>query len=392
MRPHVVVVCNALEDFTRQRRGINTDSPAASRKIFLLCEALRLAGVRPYVLSLGRGRAGGAAKYFPSAIKRVSGVPVFYAPFFTFPILSELVSLFGPLWFIYRIRKSQPKAAIFYNRMLAYVPVLILTHILGFKNILDLEDGEISSNPNKPLAAYSRWLKSLFDKLCSSGALVACSALSACTEVRRTLCYYGTAVGYACETRWKSKKISVLMGGSLSIETGAGLLIDCIRLMRKVDLPNFKLLRFEVTGGGPCLEDFINLAAESGFPEVVVHGRTTDVQYRDILRRCDVGLALKLNSGPLANTTFPSKVIEFAAVGMLVVTTDISDVRKVIGEGAYYLEQDEPGKLAEILGHVVQQREHAEKCAASSMQNVMRTCAPKSSGQIVAEFIFGSSD
>jgi glycosyltransferase involved in cell wall biosynthesis len=272
--------------------------------------------------------------------------------------------------------------------MLAYVPTLLLTHILGFTKVLDLEDGEISSSHDKPLSLYANWIKTLFDQMCNGGALLACSALTECTAVRPTLCYYGTAVSDLSADRWKSKKISILMGGSLSADTGSELLVECIQLMRKANIPAFSLLRIEVTGGGPCLDDFKFLAAEGGFPEVIVHGRTTDVQYRNILQRCDVGLALKLNSGALANTTFPSKVVELASAGLLVITTDISDVRKVLGDGAIYLEQDEPQKLADIFNHLVQQREKAEQCALLGMHNVTMTCAPKPSGEMVAAFIF----
>ena len=77
MKPRVLIICNALDDGTREQRGITTDSPAASRKIFMLCHALRLAGVRPCIVSLGRGRAGGSKDFFPSVLHRVEGVPVF---------------------------------------------------------------------------------------------------------------------------------------------------------------------------------------------------------------------------------------------------------------------------------------------------------------------------
>src|SRR5437867_3817517 len=109
MKPRVLIICNALDDVTRQQRGITTDSPAASRKIFMLCQALRLAGVRPFIVSLGRGRAGGSMELFPRALRRVEGVPVFYAPFSRIPFLSELISLLAPLGTIFRLRRQKPR-------------------------------------------------------------------------------------------------------------------------------------------------------------------------------------------------------------------------------------------------------------------------------------------
>ena len=115
------------------------------------------------------------------------------------------------------------------------------------------------------------------------------------------------------------------------------------------------------------------------------------MQYREVLRRCDVGLALKLNNGPLANTTFPSKVIEFAAAGLLVLTTDISDVRQVLGSGALYLTRDEPHALIELFESIVKDRPMANACAQSGLQNVQTLCSPLSSGKAVANFIFGNT-
>ena len=93
-RPLVLVVCNALDDKTRLERGIVSDSPAASRKVLMLCQALREAGAHPCILSLGRGRANGSLTYFPRTVRRVSGIPVIYAPFSHVRFFSQFLSLF----------------------------------------------------------------------------------------------------------------------------------------------------------------------------------------------------------------------------------------------------------------------------------------------------------
>jgi len=390
MNPRVLIVCNALDDITRQQRGITTDSPAASRKIFMLCQALRLAGVRPCIISLGRGRAGGSKEFFPSVVRRIGGVPVYYAPFSRIPFLSELLSLLAPIGFIFRMRRQNPKAVIFYNRMAAYIPSLLVSSILGYRNVLDLEDGEVPSVGQKHARFLTRMVPRLFDRLCKEGALLACNALTEFTTARPVLSYYGTAVGEAASNRWQSECVTVLMGGTLCLDTGAELLIDSIRQLRHDALPWLVHLRFDVTGSGPSLAGLTALAAEPGYPKITVHGRTTDIQYREVLRLADVGLALKLNNGPLANTTFPSKVIEFAAAGLLVLTTDISDVCQVLGtNGALYLTRDEPQALIDLLKNIVMDRTMAQEYAKYGFLNVQALCSPESSGYTVANFIFG---
>jgi glycosyltransferase involved in cell wall biosynthesis len=179
------------------------------------------------------------------------------------------------------------------------------------------------------------------------------------------------------------------MGGTLCFDTGAELLITALRQLRRAAPPWAEKLCFEITGKGPSLEGLTALAAESGAPKVLVHGRTTDLQYREVLRRSDVGLALKPNTGALASTTFPSKVIEFAAEGLLVLTTDISDVHQVLGSGALYLTQDEPQMLIDLLESVVKDRATARERAQQGLLSVQTLCSPLPSGQIVANFIFG---
>ena len=391
MKPRVLIICNALDDGTREQRGITTDSPAASRKIFMLCHALRLAGVRPCIVSLGRGRAGGSKDFFPSVLHRVEGVPVFYAPFSRIRFLSELISLLAPLGIVIKLRRQNPKAIIFYNSVAAYLPSLLASSVLGYRNVLDLEDGQIPASGQKHAGFLARLVPRLFDRFCKGGALLACNALAEYTTSRPVLSYYGTAVAEQSSSKWQSEYVKVLMGGTLCLDTGAELLIDTIRQLRRDAPPWAAQLCFDVTGRGPSLEGLTALAAEPGTPKVIVYGRTTDMQYREVLRRCDVGLALKLNNGPLANTTFPSKVIEFAAAGLLVLTTDISDVRQVLGSGALYLTRDEPHALIELFESIVKDRPMANACAQSGLQNVQTLCSPLSSGKAVANFIFGNT-
>ena len=390
MTLRVLIICNALDDVTRQHRGITTDSPAASRKIFMLCQSLRLVGVRPYIISLGRGRSGGSTDFFPSVVRRIGGVPVFYAPFSRIPFISELVSLISPLGIIFKLRRGNSKAVIFYNRMTAYLLVLLATSVLGYRKVLDLEDGDVPASGQRRSGVIARIVSGLFDRLCRNGALLACSALAESTTARPVLCYYGTAVGRPSNKKLCSECVTILMGGTLCLDTGAQLLIDSIRKLRHDAPPWAAQLRFDVTGTGPSLAGLSELAAGSDYPEVTVYGRTTNKQYHEVLKRSDVGLALKLNNGPLANTTFPSKVIEYADAGLLVLTTDISDVRQVLGTtGALYLTRDEPQALIDLLEKIVKDRLMAQQCAQSGSLNVWTLCSPQSSGLSVAKFIFG---
>ena len=388
--PTIAIVCNALDDVTRQQRNIITDSPAASRKVFMLCQALRKAGVRAYVLSLGRGRPDGTT-YFKRTVKRVNGIPVIYAPFSQKKFLSELISLFGLIPCLLRLSQTPDRSVVFYNRMVAYLPALFVARMAGFRCLLDLEDGEVINQAvsHRFLRSYMRSLfNAVFDFCCSDGALLACSALSAATAIRPTVSYYGTTSTPAKPLRWQHDAITVLMSGTLDHDTGAHLLIEAIyQLRREGNLA--RPLHFEITGKGASLAGFESLAADNDLVSVKVYGRVSNIEYQNVLDRCDVGLALKPVGGALARTTFPSKVIEFADAGLLVLTTDISDVRQVLGDGAIYLTCNDPSQLAQLLREIAENPERSQLCAQRGTQAVIAQCSPDRAGRDMAAFIQG---
>lgn len=386
----VIVVCNALDDETRLEREISTDSPAASRKVFHLCIALRHAGVQACVLSLGRGRAGGSTAFFPSQMRRVQGIPVIYAPFSKRRGISELISLFALAAHLLRLKRRSSTAVIFYNRELAYAPSLLVAACKGWRCILDLEDGELSGVGSRWSRTLSRGMCQLYDRLCSGGALLACSALSAATSIRPVFCYYGVAEASEPQHRWRASSVRAVLSGTLSPETGVDLLIRAIELLRRTRPDWARALQIEVTGKGPSLPALLSLAQEdASSPAIVIHGRISDQAYRQVVARCEIGLALKPRSGPLAQTTFPSKVIEFASADMLVITTDISDVRTVLGDGALYLTRDDPSELVELMRLAVERRADARDIAGAGWRAAWNRCAPEAAGIAVRDFVFG---
>jgi len=387
--PILLVVCNALDDYTRQQRRIETDSPAASRKVFEMCKALRKAGVHPFVLSLGRGRADGSDDSFSSHVCRVNGIPVIYASFSHRRVWSELQSIFGLLNPLRRLAHYPQKAVIFYNRIPAYLLLLRESSRLGYRNFLDLEDGEVD-NRKTFKRTLSRLMAAQFDRHCQDGALLACTALTRLTNIRPVFYYYGTAVGDISLVRWQSSNITCLMSGTLTADTGAPLLIEAIRRLRGRQLRWADALTFEITGKGESLVEFEQLAAEPGLPKVIIHGRTTDSRYKEILRSCEIGLALKPVGGPLADTTFPSKVIEFAASELLVLSTDISDVRHLLGDDAYYLERNDPEQLIERLKEITKDRKISAHRAHQGRLAIEKRCSPERAGNELRSFLFRS--
>lgn len=387
---YVFVLCNALDDITRKQRDIHTDSPAASKKVLELCQAINSKDVRCIVISLGRGKAGGSARFFPSSVKLTGGVPIIYLPFITIPFFSELVSFFAPLAVIYRFRLKMTKVIIFYNPMMAYLPALLFSSVLRYRGILDLEDGNIPLSRRRLLSGSRVFVERLFDYFCKGGALLACDALDKFTTLRPTLTYYGVAISNQAplDHRFSGQYTRFLFSGTLERETGSELLIDAINRMRENNFDWAQKVIFEITGKGTALHQFIDLADRKGFPKIIVHGRTTNLEYQEILNRSDVGLSLKIPNGNYANTTFPSKVLEFAVNNMLVIGTDISDVRKVFGdEGALYLKKDGLN-LLELMQQVVEDPIEMTYIASKGRRRVIAINSIEEVRKMLNKFIF----
>jgi len=390
-QPAFIFVCNALDDHTRRERNIVTDSPAASRKILLTASALSMCGVRSFVISFGRGRADGSLRWHRSCVKRVNGVIYLYAPFCNIPILSEIVSVFGVLPLIARLRLGNDAVLLFYNRLTAYIPTITWSNVLGYRCFLDLEDGEVEGkNTGSKVSKFSLRLKrTFFDFFCHHGSLVACNELKGHTGIRPAASYYGTIEHLFRETHFDSSTVTCLMSGSLSEDTGALVLIEAIRLLRTEGDNRAGKLRFEICGKGDRHEDFVDIAGFEAGVDVVVHERLTDIEYARLVARCDVGLALKTVNGPLANTTFPSKVIEFACNGLLILSTDISDVRVLFGNGARYLLVSDPSLLRDELLAVVDDIASARSSAIAGQQRIQEKCCPESTGPWLKKFFYG---
>lgn len=387
----LIYLCNAIDEGTCRARGITTDSPAATRKVIEVTKAMRDAGVRGIVLSLGRGRQNGSGRYFPARVKRVEGVPVVYAPFLDRPLLTHLVSMLSLLPLLWRLRQKHLRPVLLaYNRLVHYWLAMELSRGLGFRAFLDLEDGSIDGEGSRLRQWLTRFMTYRFDALCKNGATLAASALGRQYHGNRTVCCYGVADVKAVQRSFSDVgELRVHLGGTLQNTTGAQLLIDAIRHMRA--MPDAPKIRFVITGTGESAKALAALAAEDGLPAVEFLGKVSRDTYRQVIENAHVGLALKLRAGDLADTTFPSKVIEIASTGMLLVTTKISDVPQLFGEaGALYVEEETPSGLAALFERMDAERPMLGGIAAQGQIRIREYCSSVRVGASLKQFFFDS--
>ena len=390
-RPRLAYLCNAIGEPTCLERGITSDSPAATEKVLQVASALVNAGVRPIILSMGRGRQHGSWRWHRAKVRRTGRLVVLYAPFMDAPILTHIVTILFLLPLVWRLKCKSPAGSVLlaYNWLPYYLPALELARQLGYRLFLDLEDGHVTDMPGVK-GRVARAASVRINELCKGGALLATSSLATQYPGSRAMCCYGVA-GFTDPARPWSGKLRVLYGGTLQEDTGAGLFIDAVAQLRLRDDPSLEDLEIIVTGKGAMAQAIESIASISGWPKVKFKGRLSRIAYRDTLRGAHVGLCLKLGSSDLGHTTFPSKVIEMASSGMLLLTTKVSDIPNLFQDDeALYLPVDTPKALADALHWLLSNRGRAAEMASRGSARIQSECALEQVGQNLKSFFFPS--
>ena len=389
----VVYLSNAVDESIRAERSITTDSPAATNKVFALAGAMRGVGIRCTVLSLGRGRQNGTGSRHVATARRLEHGAILYAAFWQSPWLTHLVSFVSLAWLLANLIRRHPALCVLaYNRSYHYLPALLMARLFGARVYLDLEDGYIFEGRGVIRHLKNAITRSLFGRLCPHGSMVANCALAEQLDRPPAMVCHGVASATQAPCQdWNSGRLQVLFGGTLLEEVGCKLLLDALEILRRQHPEVTHEMYFVVTGRGPFVEAFRGLAAQA--PEWLIFGESLGRKaYLDVLNSSHVGLSLRLAEYEMGATTFPSKVVEYAEHGLLVLTTRASDVPVLFGEEALYLEQESSQALAALLASLPRLRESMRNTALRGRKRVLNACAPEVVGQGIRDMLVWISD
>jgi glycosyltransferase involved in cell wall biosynthesis len=377
-QPIVVYICNAIDETLRKERQINTDSPAASNKVFSLSRAMYVSGIRCIVLSLGRGRQNGNGKCYSPIVSRSGRTVVIYCGFLNLPFLTHCFTAINLLSiFLWIFRKKKNIILLTYNRTFHYLPTLIAARIIKIRSFLDLEDGYENTGHNFYCYLKNLYVRYIFDFLCSDGNMVANTFLARQLSSPISLVCYGVAENINSPIQdWQSQKLKIIFSGTLLKEVGSSLLIDTIKILNDKRPELAEYIHFVITGKGPYAEDFRSLSEQ--LPQWMSFFHSIDRnEYLKVLRNCHIGLSLRLKSYEMASTTFPSKTVEYAENGLLVLTTRTSDISLLFGDTALYLNEEIPHSLADMLALFPFQRTSLKIRAEKGRNQVLTKCSPQ---------------
>lgn len=388
MKKRFFYISNTFEDSLKKFRLISGDSPAASSKVIRICQAVKEQGANVIIISLGRKRQANSWKWYPAKVIRSGNIAFVYAAYFDAPILTHLISTYSLLLIILRF-SNKKSVLIFYNYLLYYIPTLIVNKILGRKCLLDLEDG--FRQDEKTLKSRINFVSlKIHNLFCNNGVMVASEALLTQTNIKPATVCYGVAPQIYTNKDWSAYPLHILYGGALLRDTGAEIFLDALEILFIKGKNISGKIKFIVTGFGDMSEQIKQITQTKFGSFVEFRGNVSSAEYIEILKKCQIGLALKIPSMSMGMTTFPSKVIEMAAYGLLIVSTKVSDIPKVFSDKtAVLLSVTTPIVLAEAINDILYAPLQYHELAIRGQHMIRTSLSPEKIGKDLIEFWSG---
>lgn len=379
------IVLRRYNEHTAQKFQVG----AASHKVAGLAAGVRSQANASIVVSSPIVTASTGPRWFRGFICRDERVACVYLPALSLRGLNRVFASLAYLAFAIRHVRAGD-GVVFYNYFPEYVPVAaFLRWRLGRdKVVMDLEDGP-RSDERTLRGLLNRISLRVLSRVCSPRAIVVSRQLADVMRIDEACVVNGVSPDVIARRAQFGTPVTFLYGGSIETGTGLNLFCDGLRELARTRADIASKVRFVVTGfgGGDKLRALAQELATSGFTLEIKQDVGPD-EYRRVLSSADVGLSLKMPSSALNATTFPSKVIELASLGLLVLTTDISDISLLFDDtSAAILRTARAGELAALIAQIASAPEHYARVADTGQRRIVERCSRRAVGARLVEFL-----
>jgi len=362
---------------------------AASHKVAGMAASMRSQNQETIIVSSPIVTASVARRFFNGFACREGRVACAYLPSISIRGLNRLFSALVYLWFAWREIKPDDRVVL-YNYFPEYI---LLAAWLRLRNgrervVIDLEDGPRSDEND--LRGFSNRLSfRILTRLCSKRAIVVSQQLANVLGLRDVCVVNGVSSDVTMRTRGFHDPIVFLYGGSIQLETGLQLFIEAVRLFAHDYGELTARVRFVVTGFGGLapIQTMAREVRPTGL-QVSVRQDIGPDEYRRILADADVGLSLRVPGDQINGTTFPSKVIELTSHGLLLLTTDVSDIALLFDANtAAILPNGTAHELADQIAAIARDPQRYAQVARAGQHVIGTLCNRRSVGQRLVDFL-----
>lgn len=390
MRRRVFYFASITTEALNKHFGANLFIGPAPNKVMAVCRALQSAQVSAIIVS----------SYLPVPIisrwqfrrnfrqKGVSFVQLFTLGRGVVKRFLSFVSYAG--YAAIAVRTTDK--VLFYNYFPEYILAAIILALRNNRAVIDIEDA-----PRKDEAGLrglvNRWSFAVLRRLCEPRCITVSRAIGPLCGYERALPIYGVSTYFQTlsSTRVRRDSLAVLFGGAIIQETGLAVFISCVRQLADQS-PNVSV-EFHVTGryDRTLFETLKDDVEQRSNIRIFLWGDMSNADYNSLLDSMDVGLCLKLPEHSMGQTTFPSKVIEYASFGMLVCSTPVSDVPFLFDDKtAVVLTSSTGEELANTIVSISKNRRFYEMIALQGQRMAADRFSSIAVGRAVRDLVFNS--
>jgi len=362
---------------------------AASHKVLGMAASMRSQQHTTFIVSSPIVTASAGRRFFKGFACREGRVACAYLPSISVRGLNRLFSSFAYLRFAWREVRRDDRVVL-YNYFPEYI---LLAAWLRLRNgrervVIDLEDGPRTDEND--LRGFSNRLSfRILTRLCSKRSIVVSQQLATMLGLDDVCVVNGVSPEVTLRTRDFQKPVVFLYGGSIQLETGLDLFTEAVRLFAQVHRELAAQVHFVVTGFGGTAQ--LNALAQEVEPAGVRLSVRQDIgpdEYRRTLADADVGMSLRVPGDQINGTTFPSKVIELASHGLLLLTTEVSDIGLLFNQNTAVILPHATGRvLADQIAAIVRDPQRYAQVAAAGQQVITTRCSRRSVGRRLIDFL-----
>lgn len=248
------------------------------------------------------------------------------------------------LYFIRNVKKDEK--VLVYHSMMAIYPIYFARKIKNFKIILELN--EIYQD----VAIYSNKLNKKERKIIndSYSYILSTELLKSKININKNwLINYGNYRVEETIYAPSNDKIHIIYAGIIdNYKKGAFNALDSAQFLSKEYL--IHIIGFGNEMDIIDLQKRIAINNENNECKVIFDGLKTGKEYTEYVSRCHIGLSTQSPDGEYNNTSFPSKVLSYLAMGLRVVSVDIEAIKKSqIGKLLYFYQENNGKSIAEAI-------------------------------------------
>lgn len=330
------------EECLNKRQNNDFFSFAGNKKIHYINDALNL---KYNVINISPAYTNRGV-YHKKSVEKSHGFEVIYTSYIRIPIISFLNTLINMLLLIRTtIKMNRNVSIIFYNIEGKFaIPALIAKKIWGINIILEYEDSYVPQGKVKILKdVLNNFLCRVVHKNISGVILVNSLLTQKFKGIKSCVIrgFYNKEINELIN--YSDNNNYVVYSGRLDDIRGVDLFVDAIGILSNIN-KSFKAI---ITGYGPLKSKIEDIAKNSN--GLIEYKLLNDYEYNSLIANAKILVNPQKRESYFSLNSFPSKLFDYVSGKGIVISSDISDVKKFFGDYIVFYKEDNAEVLAKKI-------------------------------------------